>query len=193
MSVPASGRAVAISRFLARHLRHRPAAIGLVLDPAGWADVDALLAAAARHGTPFTRAELDAVVAADAKGRYAFDAAGRRVRANQGHSVPVELDLPVVAPPPVLFHGTVERFLPAILRDGLLPMGRHAVHLSPDRETAERVGARRGRPVVLAPVVLAVDAAGAAAAGHAFGVSANGVWLVAAVPPRFLARLPDQR
>ncbi|POM24343.1 RNA 2'-phosphotransferase [Actinomadura rubteroloni] len=175
-------RTVAISRFLGRHLRHRPEAIGLVLDASGWTDVAALLAAAARHGFPVTRAELDAVVASDAKGRYALDAAGLRIRANQGHSVPVELGLPVAAPPPVLFHGTVRRALDGIRRDGLLPMGRHAVHLSPDRATAERVGTRRGRPVVLT-----VDAAGMAADGHEFRVSANGVWLVAAVPPRFLA------
>ncbi|MFD0899855.1 RNA 2'-phosphotransferase [Actinomadura sediminis] len=172
-------RAVRVSKYLARHLRHRPGDIGLVLDREGWADVGELLAAAARHGFPIGRGELERVVASDGKGRYALD--GNRIRAVQGHSVPVELNLPVAPPPDVLYHGTAGRFVAAIRREGLRPMGRHAVHLSPDRETAERVGARRG-----APVVLVVRAGRMAADGHEFRVTSNGVWLTASVPPRYL-------
>ncbi|WP_395106974.1 RNA 2'-phosphotransferase [Actinomadura sp. SCN-SB] len=174
-------RMVRVSKYLARHLRHQPERIGLTLDPAGWADVDELLTAAAAHGFPITRDELGQVVAANDKKRYAFDESGKRIRASQGHSIPVDLGLPVTPPPEVLYHGTVGRFLPMIWREGLKPMDRHAVHLSPDRETATRVGTRRGKPVILT-----VDAAGMAAAGHEFRVSANGVWLVDAVPPGFL-------
>ncbi|TDD70338.1 RNA 2'-phosphotransferase [Actinomadura rubrisoli] len=172
-------RAVKISKYLAKHLRHRPERIGLTLDPEGWADVDELLAAAARHRFPFTRDELEHVVAVNDKRRYALD--GNRVRAVQGHSVRVELNLPVAPPPDLLYHGTVERSLAAIRDEGLRPMGRHDVHLSPDRETARRVGARRG-----VPVVLVVQAGRMAADGHEFRVSANGVWLVGSVPPEYL-------
>ncbi|MFI0354684.1 RNA 2'-phosphotransferase [Actinomadura sp. 9N407] len=174
-------RVVKVSKYLSKHLRHQPERIGLTLDPAGWTAVADLLAATAAHDFPITRDELAHVVAANDKQRFAFDETGERIRASQGHSIPVDLDLPAVAPPEVLFHGTVAGSLPTIRRDGLLPMNRHAVHLSPDEETATRVGARRGRPVVLT-----VDAAGMAAAGHEFRVSANGVWLVDAVPPPFL-------
>lgn len=174
-------RAVRVSKYLAMHLRHRPERIGLTLDRGGWVGVDELLDACRRNGFPVAADELARVVAEDPKGRYSFDSTGRRIRANQGHSVSVELELPVVVPPVELFHGTVARFLPAIRRDGLLPMGRHDVHLSADRETAQLVGARRG-----VPVVLVVDAAGMVADGHTFRLSANGVWLVSAVPPRYL-------
>ncbi|RBY88786.1 RNA 2'-phosphotransferase [Blastococcus sp. TF02A-26] len=167
---------VRLSKRLSYVLRHRPDSVGLALDDAGWVDVDPLLAALG-----MTRAELDDVVTRNDKRRFAFDGTGTRIRASQGHSVPVELGLPAVDPPPVLFHGTPVRNLAAIRAEGLRPGNRHAVHLSPDEATARAVGARRGRPVVLA-----VDAAGMAAAGAVFTRSANGVWLVDAVPPRFL-------
>lgn len=172
-------RTVKISKYLAKHLRHRPERIGLALDAGGWASVPDLLAAAARHGFPFTRAELEHVVAVNDKRRYALD--GDRIRAVQGHSVDVDLGLPAVAPPELLYHGTTEAAAPAIRREGLRRMDRHAVHLSPDTETARRVGARRGRPVVLV-----VEAGRMAADGHEFRVSANGVWLADAVPPEYL-------
>ncbi|MEU2389204.1 RNA 2'-phosphotransferase [Streptomyces sp. NPDC007369] len=175
-------RTVKVSKYVSKHLRHQPERIGLVLDPHGWVEIDALLRAAAAHGFPITRAELDHVVAANDKQRFAVD--GTRIRANQGHTVPVDLGLPEAEPPAYLYHGTVAAVLDAIRAEGLRPMARHHVHLSPDRETATRVGARRGRPIVLA-----VDAGAMHAAGHVFRVSANGVWLVDAVPPQFL-RLP---
>lgn len=171
-----------ISKYLAKHLRHQPDLIGITLDRHGWVDIDALIAAAGAHGFPFTRAELDEVVAANDKQRYAID--GNRIRANQGHTVNVDLDLPAREPPAWLFHGTVGRHLAAIRVEGLRPMDRHAVHLSPDRATATRVGARRGKPVVLV-----VDAGAMHRDGHVFRLSVNGVWLVDHVPPEFL-RLP---
>lgn len=170
---------VRLSKYLAKHLRHEPERIGITLDAQGWVPVAELMAAAARHGFPFTRDELAAVVAGNDKQRYAID--GDRIRANQGHSVPVDLDLPPAVPPAHLFHGTGARSVAAIREEGLRPMSRHAVHLSPDRKTATRVGARRGKPVVLT-----VDAGAMHRAGHVFRVSANGVWLTSRVPARFL-------
>jgi putative RNA 2'-phosphotransferase len=172
---------VRVSKRLSFVLRHRPDSIGLTLGPAGWVAVDDLLAALARNGLRLTRAELETVVAGNDKQRFAFDDSGTRIRANQGHSVPVVLGYRTATPPDLLFHGTVQRFLPAILEEGLRPGSRHAVHLSPDVETATAVGGRRGRPVVLR-----VDAAGMSAEGFRFTVSANGVWLTDAVPARFL-------
>lgn len=119
------------------------------------------------------------MVATDGKRR--FEIRGDRIRASQGHSVDVDLGLPPATPPPYLWHGTVARSLGAIRAEGLRRMNRHDVHLSPDRETATRVGARRGRPVVLT-----VDAGAMHRDGHMFRVSANGVWLTQAVPPRYL-------
>ncbi|WP_435875016.1 RNA 2'-phosphotransferase [Nonomuraea bangladeshensis] len=173
-------RLVRVSKFLARHLRHDPGRIGLNLGPAGWVPVEELLSAAAAHGFPITPAELARVVETDDKRRYVIE--DGRIRASQGHSVPVDLGLPPAEPPGVLYHGTVGRFLSAIRREGLRPMGRHHVHLSPDRDTAVRVGARRG-----APVVLVVRAGAMHADGHVFHLSANGVWLTGHVPPAYLA------
>ncbi|MDX3238117.1 RNA 2'-phosphotransferase [Streptomyces sp. ME03-5709C] len=172
---------VKLSKFLARVLRHDPASIGITLDEAGWVDVDELIAASRRSGRRFSRPDLDHVVAANDKRRFAFSEDGRRIRASQGHSVEVDLGLLPVEPPAVLFHGTASTTLPIVLREGLKPMSRRDVHLSADVETAVRVGTRHGRPVVLA-----VDAAALAATGHVFRVSANGVWLTDAVPPTHL-------
>ena len=174
-------RIVRTSKYLSRHLRHQPERLGLELEPGGWVRVDALLAACAAHGVALSRAELEEVVASNDKRRFAFDGDGARIRASQGHSVAVDLGYAAQTPPPVLFHGTAERNVPAIEAEGLRPGRRHAVHLSPDEVTARRVGARHGRPVVLR-----VDAAGMAAVGAVFTRSANGVWLVDAVPPAFL-------
>jgi putative RNA 2'-phosphotransferase len=151
------------------------------LGEGGWVDVDELLASLG-----LTRSELDHVVATNEKRRFAFDETGTRIRASQGHSVPVALGYQRATPPDELFHGTVERFLPAIRSEGLRPGNRHAVHLSPDVATARTVGRRRGRPVILR-----VDAAAMVADGVPFTRSANGVWLTDAVPPRYLAVVDD--
>ena len=169
-------RLVKVSKYLSRHLRHQPERIGLTLEPGGWVRVEDLLRAGG-----ITREELEEVVARNDKQRFSFDESGARIRANQGHSVEVDLGLEPVEPPAVLFHGTGSKSVDGILRDGLERRGRHHVHLSPDVETATRVGARHGRPVVLE-----VDAAAMAADGHDFFVTANGVWLTDAVPPRYL-------
>ncbi|MFI1164840.1 RNA 2'-phosphotransferase [Streptomyces sp. NPDC020801] len=176
-------RTVKVSKYLSKHLRHQPERIGLTLGEGAWVEIDTLIAAATAHGFRFTREELEHVVATNDKRRFAIE--GTRIRASQGHSIEVDLGLPAATPPPYLYHGTVARSLEAIRTEGLRPMNRHDVHLSPDRETATRVGARRGRPVVLA-----VDAAAMHRDGHVFHVSANGVWLTKAVPARYL-RFPE--
>lgn len=177
-----------ISRFLALVLRHDPGRIGLALDDHGWVDVDDLLAACARSGFALTAAELREVVATNSKQRFAFDLDARRIRANHGHSVAVDLGLAPVAPPPVLYHGTSTRALDRIRREGLLPMGRTHVHLCADVAKAEAVGRRHG-PVV----VLGVDGAAMHGDGHRFLLAANGVWLTGAVPPAYLRSATSNR
>ena len=168
-----------ISKTLSYWLRHAPEAGNLVLDPAGWAPVDTVLASL--KGVSFE--EMLHVVETNDKQRFELSDDLERIRARQGHSIEIELDLPPTAPPAVLYHGTVERFLDAIFEGGLKKMARHHVHLSPNLETAVKVGARRGRPVILN-----VDAARMAADGHVFMVSSNGVWLTEAVPAAYLSR-----
>jgi putative RNA 2'-phosphotransferase len=166
------------SRFLSLVLRHKPELAGLVLDSGGWVSVADLLEGLAHAGRPMTRWELEEVVRANDKQRFAFSPDGASIRASQGHSVQVNLELEAVEPPPLLYHGTVERFLASIMSQGLLPRQRHHVHLSADRTTAVKVGSRRGKAVVLE-----VDSAQMARRGHAFFRSANGVWLTETVPP----------
>ncbi|GIF73449.1 RNA 2'-phosphotransferase [Asanoa siamensis] len=187
-----NGDLVRVSKRLSAVLRHRPGSVGLTLDEQGWVEVDTLLAAMNAHGRPVTRDMLDAVVAGNDKRRFAISpgADGRdRIRASQGHSVPVDLALPDTPPPAVLFHGTSAGAVPSILESGLVKGRRHAVHLSVDTRTARVVGARRAGPVA----ILEVDAAAMAAAGHRFQCSANGVWLTAHVPPTFIRRLDPER
>ncbi|WP_091448222.1 RNA 2'-phosphotransferase [Actinokineospora iranica] len=172
---------IRLSKRLSLVLRHAPESVGITLDRAGWVPVDDLLAALARHGARMSRDLLERVVAENDKSRFAFDETGTRIRASQGHSVPVDLGLSPAEPPETLYHGTVAAALPAIRAQGLRPMSRHDVHLSATRDTAVRVGARRGKPVVLT-----VAAAAMAADGHVFYLSANGVWLVARVPVQYL-------
>ncbi|MBW3547129.1 MAG: RNA 2'-phosphotransferase [Actinobacteria bacterium] len=169
------------SKYLALRLRHRPDEVGLKMTPDGWVDAAALLRAAEGDGMTISGEQLQAIVATNDKQRYEFDATGRRIRARQGHSVAVDLGLQPRTPPEVLYHGTARRFADRILAEGLRPMGRQHVHLSPDPATATDVGGRRG-----APLVLAVQAGTMFAAGHDFWMSANGVWLALAVPPAFI-------
>jgi putative RNA 2'-phosphotransferase len=181
-------RKTTVSKYLSKHLRHAPEDLGLILEPGGWVSVADLLAAAAANGFSISRDELQEVVRDNAKQRFAFDESGERIRANQGHSSDVDLQLPPYPPPPVLFHGTPEALTETIMAEGLKKMARHHVHLSPDVETARKVGMRRGRPVIFA-----IDAAKMAADGYTFFVSANGVWLTDAVPPAYLRLLPEER
>lgn len=177
-------RLVTVSKFLAKHLRHDPAALGLVLQPGGWVSVDEILAASQKIGFPISFDELVECVETNDKRRFAFNETGDLIRANQGHSVEVDLQLEERVPPDVLYHGTVERFLASIMAEGLIKGKRHHVHLSRDVETARKVGARRGRPVILQ-----VAAEQMRVEGHKFFVSANGVWLTDAVPASYLTRL----
>lgn len=168
-------------------LRHDPARFGVELDAQGWADVSAVVAGLGSAGLRIDAAVLSEIVRTDEKGRYSLSSDGRRIRATQGHSVPVDLGLSPAEPPAMLYHGTVERFLRSIRHDGLLPRERHHVHLSATRRTAEQVGGRRG-----SPVVLVVDAARMRADGLRFLRSENGVWLVDRVPAQYL-KFPTER
>lgn len=181
---------VKTSKFLAYALRHDPDALGISLDDAGWVDLDELLRAMAAHDRPLSREELDRLINGMDKQR--FEIRDGKIRAAQGHTIDVDLRLPVATPPAELYHGTVMRFLDEILEDGLWPMERTHVHLSPDVETARSVGARRGEPIILT-----IDAGGMHAAGHRFYHATNGVWLTDHVPPRWISlaggRTPQTR
>ncbi len=177
---------VRVSRRMSLVLRHRPESAGLTLDANGWVPVADLLAA-----LRLSRADLDLIVENNDKSRFviARRADGTEwIRASQGHSrrVRVDLDLPAAEPPDVLFHGTPAENLASILRDGLRPRSRNHVHLSADVPTALVVGRRRSADVV----VLEVRAAAMAAAGQVFHRSENGVWLTADVPPEWLSLKP---
>ena len=176
---------VRLSKRMSSWLRHHPEAIGLTMDGAGWVAIDQMLANAAARGRRFSRAQLDEVVAQNNKQRFEIDDTGTLIRARQGHSVPVRLGYETAEPPEVLFHGTAQNTLTLIWRDGLLPMKRHAVHLSADTETAVKVGSRHGKPAVLA-----VAAARMHAEGYTFFVTGNGVWLTDAVPAEYLREVP---
>jgi putative RNA 2'-phosphotransferase len=169
------------SKLLSYVLRHNPADIGITLDEAGWVSVDTLLAALEAHGTTLSREDLVEVVATNDKKRFALSDDGTRIRASQGHSVEVDLQLQPTEPPALLYHGTADRFLDAIRKDGLLKMSRQHVHLSPDAVTASKVGVRHGKLVLLT-----IRAADMHAAGHPFYLSANGVWLADQIPPAFI-------
>jgi len=170
-----------LSRTIAMLLRHQPESFGLTLDRQGWCDVEALLAAMKARGKMIDMDILRAIVASDDKGRYAFNEDETAIRALQGHSIYVDLELKPAIPPSILFHGTVDRFLDSILEEGLKKRGRNHVHLSPDIQTASKVGARRGDPVILL-----VDAERMVEDGILFYRSDNGVWLCDYVPAIYL-------
>ena len=173
-----------LSRFLSFVLRHHPERIGLRLDRGGWADVTELIDRASVAGVPLDVATLSEIVASNDKQRFALDPTGNRIRASQGHSIPVDLGLVVTAAPGVLFHGTGEAAVASIMAEGLTPKGRHHVHLSPDVTVATAVGRRHGRPAVFE-----VDSGRMQADGQEFYRSANGVWLTDLVEPRYLRLL----
>jgi putative RNA 2'-phosphotransferase len=170
-----------ISRVITHALRHRPQALALSLDKAGWVDVLQLLAGLSNHGHELTLAELQTIVALNDKRRFAFSADSSKIRANQGHSVPVDLGLKSVPPPLVLYHGTHVGALQTILKTGIKKQSRHDVHLSTSPQSASTVGQRHGKPVVLV-----IDCKRMYADGYRFRVSANGVWLTEEVPPKYL-------
>ena len=168
-----------LSKFLSYVLRHRPDSIGIELDKAGWVSISDLLEKSANG---LTREILDEIVQEDTKQRYAVSPDGLRIRANQGHSVEVDLELKAAVPPVTLFHGTYSTALDAIFKHGLKKMKRHHVHLSSDATKAKEVGARRGKPVVLT-----IDTREMVKQGIKFFVTANGVWLTDSVAPEYLA------
>lgn len=172
---------VAASKYLSWVLRHNPQALGLTPTEDGWIFIDRLLEAADADGKQLTHARIRKLVANSDKQRFALSSDGLMIRAQQGHSIPVQLEYPAVTPPALLFHGTVAAALPSIRTQGLLRGERHHVHLSSNRETAMRVGARRGTPVVLV-----IQAMQMAEAGLVFYETPNEVWLVEHVPPRYI-------
>jgi len=170
-----------VSRFLSLVLRHKPETIGIVLDKGGWVDVDVLIQKLHEHGSEVTREEIYSIVESNDKKRFSLSEDGNRIKAAQGHSVDVKLELKREVPPFTLYHGTVEAAIAIIRREGLSKMRRHHVHLSKDVETATKVGARRGKPIILE-----VQSRKMYADGHHFFLSDNGVWLTDQVPPQYI-------
>jgi putative RNA 2'-phosphotransferase len=181
-------RHVRVSKFLSLVLRHQPEKVGLALDREGWVSVSRLLEALEAHGLHLTPDELGEVVRANDKQRFSFSPDGLSIRANQGHSVEVALGYEPSEPPPTLYHGTAERFLASIRRQGLVRGRRHHVHLSEQEATAVAVGRRYGKPVILTIASGAMHAD-----GHPFFRSANGVWLTEHVPARYITFGDDER
>ncbi|GLQ43072.1 RNA 2'-phosphotransferase [Dyella nitratireducens] len=176
---------VTISKFLSLVLRHDPEAIGLQLDKNGWANVDDLIRLANARGRKLDRRIITDIVASSDKQRFTLDDAGVRIRANQGHSISVDLELQPLTPPSVLFHGTATRFVESIRTQGLQKRQRQHVHLSEQEATAVLVGQRHGHPLVLT-----VQAGKMCSEGHRFYKSKNGVWLTDSVPASFIS-FPD--
>lgn len=170
-----------ISKFLSLVLRHEPAQIGLTLDEEGWADVTELIEKMNKKGTFLDFETLQVVVDSNDKKRFAFNHNKTRIRASQGHTIEVELNLPPQVPPAVLYHGTAITNLPVIKEKGLVKMERQHLHLSAEEGTAKNVGGRHGKPVVLVIQALAMHEQ-----GYVFYLSANGVWLTDHVPAEFI-------
>ncbi len=172
------------SKSLSYWLRHAPEKGGITLDKEGWAPTTDVLAALNKKGLATDGDLLRLVVEENDKQRFELSSDGALIRARQGHSIEVEGAWAAAEPPAKLYHGTVDRFLPSIEQEGLTKQRRHHVHLSPDIQTASKIGQRRGKPVILE-----VDAKAMRAEGLEFALSANGVWLVETVAPKFLRRL----
>lgn len=176
-----SDELTSISKFLSLVLRHKPETIGLTISPQGWVNIDELLSAASMREKLINRELLDDVVFTNDKQRFAYSPDGRFIRANQGHSIQVDLELEPCSPPNVLYHGTSSKSIERIREKGLLKMTRNHVHLSTDEETAHRVGVRKGKPVILL-----IDSKLMADDGLSFYVSNNGVWLTDNVPTKYI-------
>lgn len=170
-----------ISKFLSLILRHRPEEIGLTLDKNGWANVHELIEKSNRHEITLNFETLKKIVENSDKKRFAFTADFSKIRANQGHSLSVDLNLKESIPPDILYHGTIMRNIDSIKRDGLLKKERHHVHLSKDSETARKVAVRYGKPIILA-----VDSKQMNKDGIKFYISENGVWLTEIVAPKYI-------
>ena len=173
------------SKFISLILRHKPEVIGISLDEHGWADVQDLIDGVNRAGGHFLNKKiLEEIVRTDEKQRYSFNEDHTLIRANQGHSIPVDVELEEKRPPDVLWHGTGEKFVPSIDAQGLLPKGRLYVHLSSDMGTARKVGSRHGKPVIYR-----IDCRKMCEDGYRFCLSANKVWLTKAVPAEYLSKV----
>lgn len=170
-----------ISKFMSLVLRHKPETIGLQLNENGWADVQELIDKMNATGADVTLELINTIVETNDKKRFVFNEDKTMIRANQGHSIDVELNLKEVQPPELLYHGTVEKFVEAIRKDGLKKMERHHVHLSKDTETAVNVGSRRGKPLILT-----IESAKMCADGHKFYLSENEIWLTDEVPVQYI-------
>lgn len=171
------------SRFMSLILRHKPETIGISLDEHGWADVDELIAGIARTHE-FNMDILEEIVRNDNKQRYSFNEDKTLIRANQGHSIPVDVELEEEEPPAELWHGTGEKYVASIDEQGLIPKSRLYVHLSKDEDTAVGVGRRHGKPVLYI-----VKAGDMYKDGYRFFLSRNGVWLTKEVPVRYLVKM----
>ena len=169
--------------FISLILRHKPEVIGISLDEHGWADVDDLLAGI-QQTRPFSKEDLEEIVKTDSKQRYSFNEDKTLIRANQGHSIPVDVELEEIMPPKVLYHGSAEKYVSFIEQEGLIPKSRLYVHLSKDVDTALKVGKRHGKAIVYL-----IDAEKMAQDGYKFYLSVNGVWLTKAVPTMYLHKL----
>ena len=172
---------IKISKFLSLILRHKPDVIGLELDKNGWASIDDIICRSTANGMNLERQVIQDVVSTNDKKRFSISSDGNMIRANQGHSINVDLDLSPIKPPSILYHGTATRFLESIFNKGLYPTDRNHVHLSSDYETAIDVGKRHGKPVILK-----VESGSMYSDNHVFYMSKNGVWLIKHVPTKYL-------
>lgn len=176
---------IGIGKFVALLLRHKPEIIGLTLDPQGWADVDQLIDKINQKSPhSVTLTQVEELVRNDDKARFTFSSDGKKIRANQGHSIGVDVELKEMVPPDVLYHGTAEKYMKDIQEGGLLPKTRLYVHLSSNLETATTVGKRHGELVIYR-----VDCKGMKKGGYHFFLSENGVWLTKCVPVEYLQKL----
>ena len=175
-----------ISKYIALILRHKPEAIGITLDEHGWANVSELIDGIAKT-YDFNINMLEEIVASDNKQRYSFNEDHTLIRANQGHSIPVDVELEEVAPPDILYHGTGEKYVDSIDAQGLIPKSRLYVHLSGDKDTAVKVGQRHGKPVVYV-----IESGKMYKDGFKFFRSVNGVWLTKEVPVRYMQKIGEQ-
>lgn len=174
------------SIFISLVLRHKPEAAGITVDEHGWAEVSELLDGMAKHGRKISMEELEEIVRTDEKQRYSFSEDKRLIRANQGHSIPVDVELTEAKPPQFLYHGTAQTSLSPIYNEGIQRRSRLYVHLSKDKQTAIKVGSRHG-----SPAVITVRAGDMYHSGYKFFISANGVWLTKEVPPEYLCSEAD--